>query len=103
MHLAVIDWVIIAVYLAGCMAAGIWMRRYVRGVEDFAVAGREMDLSLGIASLAATELGLVTVMYTAQLGFTKGFAGATIGVLMAAAMFLVCWTVVVIAQLSKVG
>src|SRR5689334_24128879 len=89
MHLAAIDWIIIAVYLVGCMAAGIWMRRYVRGVEDFAIAGRSMDLNLGIASLAATELGLVTVMYTAQLGFTNGFAGAAIGVLMAAAMYFV--------------
>ena len=42
MHLAPIDWIIIAVYLVGCMAAGIYMRRYVHGVEDFAVdnAGR---------------------------------------------------------------
>ena len=40
-----------ALYLAGCMAAGLWMRRYVRGVQDFAVAGREMDVNLGIASL----------------------------------------------------
>lgn len=103
MHLALIDWIIIAVYLVGCMAAGIWMRRYVRGVEDFAVAGRAMDLNLGIASLAATELGLVTVMYTAQLGFTKGFAGATIGVLMAAAMYLVGATGFVIGPLRRAG
>src|SRR5258706_165364 len=103
MHLALIDWLIIVVYLVGCMAAGIWMRRYVRGVEDFAVAGREMDLNLGIASLAATELGLVTVMYTAQLGFTKGFAGATIGVLMAAAMYLVGRTGFVIGPLRQAG
>jgi len=59
------------------------MRRFVRGVEDFAVAGREMDVNVGIASLAATELGLVTVMYTAQLGYEKGFAGASVGVIMA--------------------
>src|SRR6266851_4606811 len=103
MHLAVIDLAIIAVYLAGCMAAGIWMRRFVRGVEDFAVAGRAMDLNLGIASLAATELGLVTVMYTAQLGFTKGFAGATIGVLMAAAMYMVGRTGFVIGPLRRSG
>src|SRR6266404_5036708 len=68
MHVSLIDWIIIATYLTGCMAAGIWMRRFVHGVEDFAIAGRAMDLNLGIASLAATELGLVTVMYTAQLG-----------------------------------
>ena len=88
MHLALIDWCIIVFYLVGCMAAGLWLRRYIRGVEDFAVAGRSMDLNLGIASLAATELGLVTIMYTAQVGFTNGFAGATIGLIMAAAMYL---------------
>src|SRR2546421_2083038 len=103
MHLAPIDWLIIVVYLVGCMAAGIWMRRFVRGVEDFAVAGRAMDLNLGIASLAATELGLVTVMYTAQLGFTNGFAGATIGVLMAGAMYLVGRTGFVIGPLRRAG
>lgn len=103
MHLAVIDWIIIVVYLIGCMAAGIWMRRFIRGVEDFAVAGRSMDLNLGIASLAATELGLVTVMYTAQLGYTHGFAGAMIGVLMAAAMYLVGCTGFVIGPLRRSG
>ena len=103
MHLALIDWVIIVVYLIGCMAAGIWMRRYIRGVEDFAVAGRAMDLNLGIASLAATELGLVTVMYTAQLGFNNGFAGATIGVLIALSMYLVGRTGFVIGPLRRAG
>ena len=103
MHLAPIDWIIIAVYLVGCMAAGIYMRRFVHGVEDFAVAGRAMDLNLGIASLAATELGLVTVMYTAQLGFTNGFAGATIGVLMAVAMYLVGCTGFIIGPLRRAG
>ena len=73
MTLSILDWGIIGFYLTICMAAGIWMRRYVRGVEDFAVAGREMNVNTGIASLAATELGLVTVMYTAQLGYEKGF------------------------------
>src|SRR5256885_10437346 len=103
MHLAPLDWIIIVAYLAGCMVAGVWMRRYVRGVEDFAIAGRAMDLNLGIASLAATELGLVTVMYTAQLGFTHGFAGATVGVLMAAAMNFVGATGFVIGPLRRAG
>ena len=103
MHLAPIDWLIIVVYLVGCMAAGIWMRRFIRGVEDFAIAGRAMDLNLGIASLAATELGLVTVMYTAQLGFTHGFAGATVGVLMAAAMYFVGASGFIIGPLRRAG
>ncbi len=103
MSLSALDWGIVILYLAGCMAAGLWMRRFVRGVEDFAVAGREMDVNLGIASLAATELGLVTIMYTAQLGFEKGFAGATIGLIMASAMYFVGRTGFVIEPLRRAG
>lgn len=103
MKLALIDWLIIVVYLVGCMGAGLWMRKFVRGVEDFAVAGREMDVNLGIASLASTELGLVTIMYTAQLGYDKGLAGASIGVLMALATWLVGRTGFVIGPLRTAG
>ncbi len=103
MSLSTLDWIIILVYLVGCMAAGLWMRRYVRGVHDFAVAGREMNVNLGVASLAATELGLVTIMYTAQLGYEKGFAGATIGVIMCVVMWLVGRTGFVIGPLRQAG
>ncbi len=103
MTLTLIDWIIIIVYLAGCLVAGLAMRRYVRGVEDFAVAGREMNVNLGIASLAATEMGLVTIMYTAQLGFEKGLAGASIGVLMAMGFYLVGRTGFVIEPLRTAG
>ena len=103
MTLTPLDWIIILIYLAGCMAVGLWMRKFVRGVEDFTVAGREMDVNLGIASLAATELGLVTIMYTAQLGYEKGFAGAMIGVIMCAAIWLVGRTGFVIGPLRKAG
>ena len=98
-----IDWVIVAIYLIGCIIAGLWMKRYVSGVEDFAVAGREMDLNLGVASLAATEVGIVTVMYVAQAGFNGGFAGAMPGILTATAMFLVGLTGFVIKPLRKAG
>ena len=103
MTLTLIDWLIIILYLAGCMFAGLWMRRYVRNVEEFAIAGREMDVNLGIASLAATELGLVTIMYTAQLGFEKGLAGASVGVLMALAFWVVGRTGFIIGPLRNAG
>lgn len=103
MSLTPLDWIIIIVYLVGCMGAGLWMRKFVRGVEDFAVAGREMDVNLGIASLAATELGLVTIMYTAQLGYEKGFAGAMLGVMMCVVMWTIGRTGFVIAPLRKAG
>jgi SSS family solute:Na+ symporter len=87
-----LDGGIVGIYLLVTMAAGIMVRKYVGKVEDFLVAGREMNVYLGIASLAATEFGIVTCMYTAQNGFEKGFAGAIPGVLTFLAMFLVGYT-----------
>ncbi len=74
------------------MVAGIMVRKYVARVEHFLVAGREMNVYLGIASLAATEFGIVTCMYTAQAGYTHGFAGAIPGICNAIAMFVVGYT-----------
>lgn len=88
-HFTWIDGSIVGVYLLITMAAGVWVRRYVGGVEDFLVAGREMDVFLGIASLAATEFGIVTCMYTAEAGYKYGFSGATPGICQAVAMFVV--------------
>ncbi|MDB6126674.1 MAG: Sodium:solute symporter family protein [Verrucomicrobia bacterium] len=103
MTLSPIDWIIVVVYVVGCLSAGLWMRRFIRGVDDFTIAGREVHVNLGIASLAATEMGLVTVMYTAQLGYEKGFAGAIIGVIMAAAFLIVGQTGFVIRPLRDAG
>lgn len=88
-HLSWLDGSIVGVYLALTMAAGISVRKYVGKVEHFLVAGREMSTYLGIASLAATEFGIVTCMYAAQNGYDKGFAGATPGILLALAMLVV--------------
>jgi len=84
-----IDGPIIGLYLLITMGAGIFVRKYVGKVEHFLVAGREVDVFLGIASLAATEFGIVTCMYTAEAGYKYGFAGATPGLCQAAAMLLI--------------
>lgn len=84
-----VDGSIVGLYLVVTMAAGLLVRRYVGKVEHFLVAGREMNVFLGIASLAATEFGIVTCMYTAQAGYEYGFSGATPGILQALAMFII--------------
>jgi SSS family solute:Na+ symporter len=98
-----LDGSIVGVYLLVTMVAGLMVRKYVGKVEQFLVAGREMDVYLGIASLAATEFGIVTCMYTAQNGYEKGFAGATPGILMAFAMAGVGLTGFVIKPLRDSG
>ncbi len=98
-----IDGGIIGVYLVATMVVGILVRKYVGKVEHFLVAGREVDVFLGIASLAATEFGVITCMYTAQNGYKYGFAGATPGILLALATFLVGVTGFCIDPLRRAG
>lgn len=87
-----LDGSIVGLYLLVTMIAGVLVRRYVGKVEHFLVAGREMNIYLGIASLAATEFGIVTCMYTAEGGYTRGFSGAIPGITNFIAMWLVGYT-----------
>ncbi len=98
-----LDGSIVGVYLLITMIAGLWVRKYVDKVEDFLVAGREMNVYLGIASLAATEFGIVTCMYTAEAGYKYGFAGATPGIAMAISMLIVGYTGFCIKPLRDSG
>src|SRR3954465_8756575 len=98
-----LDGSIVGIYLLATMMAGLMVRKYVGKVEHFLVAGREMDVYLGVASLAATEFGIVSCMYTAELGYNHGFAGASAGILEAVAMFLVGWTGFCIKPLRDSG
>jgi SSS family solute:Na+ symporter len=98
-----IDGPIVGVYLLVTMAAGIFVRKYVGKVEHFLVAGREMDVFLGIASLAATEFGIVTCMYTAEAGYKYGFSGATPGICQALAMLVIGTTGFCIRPLRDSG
>ena len=53
-----LDGAIVCLCLAVSMVAGVLVRRYVGSVDTFLVAGRQMDVYLGVASLAATECGI---------------------------------------------
>ena len=98
-----IDGSIVGLYLLVTMIAGVMVRKYVGKVEHFLVAGREVNVFLGIASLAATEFGVITCMYTAEAGYKYGFAGATPGILTALAMFFVGMTGFCIKPLREAG
>src|SRR5262245_53126666 len=102
-HFSWVDGSIVGVYLLATMIVGVVVRKYVAKVEHFLVAGREMNVYLGIASLAATEFGIVTCMYTAQNGYEKGFAGAIPGLCQAVAMFFIGLTGFCIKPLRESG
>lgn len=69
-----LDWVIVAAYPFVSVVIGLYVCKLVRSMKEFVTAGQGLGVWLGIASLTGTEIGLVTVMYSAQKGFTGGFA-----------------------------
>ena len=89
MTFSTIDWVILGVYLMLTAAAGLYAKRYVENLTGYMVAGRRVGLSLGVATFAATELGIITFMYFSELGYVAGFSSFIIGILgMVAYMFV---------------
>lgn len=69
-----LDWCIVAVYLVTSILVGIWANKYVGNLSGYLVAGRTLRLRLAVATMTGTEIGLVTVMYSAELGFVQQYA-----------------------------
>ena len=64
-HFSALDWIIVVTYLGATLATGLYGRKFVGGIADFLVAGRELGTFLAVATLAATEIGTITFMYYA--------------------------------------
>jgi len=70
---------IIIIYLSLIFSIGLYTRRYINDFSDFMIAGRNVNLALSVVTMLGTELGLITVMYTAQIGINGLFASFHIG------------------------
>jgi len=97
------DWVIVGVYLSGTVAIGLYVNRYIHSMSDYVVAGRSLRSFLAIATMVGTELGLVTVMYAAQKGFTGGFAAFHIGLAAGIVALIVGLTGFIVVPLREMG
>lgn len=102
-NFSLIDWAIVAVYLLGSVGVGFYVRRYIANMADYVVAGRALKTYLGLATMIGTEMGLVTVMYNAQKGFTGGFAAFHIAVVAAVVTLLVGLTGFIVVPLRRAG
>lgn len=101
MNFASIDWIIIIAYLALSLGIGIIGKRYVGDVSHFLVAGRELGLYIGIATLAATEIGTITFMYYAEFGYKAGFAAFAAAMISGLVMIVVGRTGFIISRLRE--
>jgi SSS family solute:Na+ symporter len=88
-NFSTIDWVIVICYPLISVVLGIVASRFISDMKDFVTAGQSLGTALGVATLTGTELGLITVMYSAQKGFTGGFAAFHIALVAGIVTFFV--------------
>jgi SSS family solute:Na+ symporter len=102
-NFSTLDWCIVIGYLLVIVAVGVYIRRYISNVTDFIVAGRGLKTFLAVATMIGTELGLVTVMYSSQKGFTGGFAAFHIALAAAIVTAVVGLTGFIVVPLRRMG
>ena len=98
-----VDWAIVALYMLGTVAIGLYANRYIRNMSDYIVAGRSLKPYLAVATMIGSELGLVTVMYSAQKGFTGGFAAFHIGLIAGIVTLIIGLTGFIVVPLRELG
>lgn len=70
--LHLIDYLIVAVYISGMLAIGVWIARKVKDFASFFVAGRMMTTPLLISTLVSTYYGLDVTFGVSELSFSEG-------------------------------
>ena len=71
-----LDWMVVAVYLGGTLALGMWLaRRGSRSLAEFFVGGRAIPWWLAGASMAATTFNVDTPLYVTGVVARRGIAG----------------------------
>jgi len=98
-----IDWVIVVGYLSISLVIGILVTRYATSMAAYISAGRSVGPWLGVATLTGTEMGLITVMYMAQKGFTGGFAAFHMALIAGLGTLLVGLSGFIVVPLRKLN
>ncbi len=98
-----IDWIILFFYLGGTVTIGLSAKKYVENLDGYFVAGRKVRVALGTATLIATEIGIVTFMYFAELGYVTGFSCFIIGIIGLTGFVIIGRTGFIVSALRKLN
>jgi solute:Na+ symporter, SSS family len=98
-HFALIDWLLVLGFLVFYGYLGIRARTHSSSLDEFLVMGRRLGPIWGVATLAATETGLITLVYFAEEAYLSGFVAFSIAGLAALTMWVVGRTGLVIKRL----
>ena len=101
MNFTQLDWVIVFVYLAFTISVGLYAKRFVSDLTGYLVAGRKLKIGACTATMIATELGTVTIMYMGESGYRNGFSALVLGIIMLIAYFSVGRSGFIIEGLRK--
>ncbi|MFC1528758.1 sodium:solute symporter [Candidatus Latescibacterota bacterium] len=101
MNFTQLDWAIIFVYLTFTISVGLYAKRFVSDLSGYLVAGRKLKIGVCTATMVATELGTVTIMYMGESGYRNGFSALVLGIIMVIAYFSVGRSGFVIEGLRK--
>lgn len=69
--MTVIDWAVIAIYLAGTIGLGTWLSRKQDDLEDYYLGGRDIPWWAALLSMAATEASAATFLGAPEQGLTR--------------------------------
>lgn len=81
MNFTILDFGIIALFILLTSTVALWTKKRISSYDSYLLAGRSLKLFLSMATLGATEIGLVTLMYFAQQGYVSGFSAFIIGII----------------------
>ena len=70
---SIFDWVLVVVFVIFYGWLGLTAKKRAGTLDDFLVMGRKLGPIWGVATLSATETGLVTLIYFAEEAYLSGF------------------------------
>ena len=89
-----LDWTVLAVYLVGIVAFGMWSGRGSKGMDEFFLAGRTMRWwAIGL-SVMATQISAITFVGTTGQAYTDGMRFLVVYFGLPIAMVIICATLV---------
>jgi SSS family solute:Na+ symporter len=100
-HFSVYDWVLVVGFLILYGWLGLAAKKRAGTLDDFLVMGRKLGPIWGVATLSATETGLVTLIYFAEEAYLSGFVALILAGIAALSMWMVGWTGFVIKKLRE--
>src|ERR1017187_6327482 len=100
-HFSAFDWALVVGFIIFYAWLGIAAKKRAGTLDDFLVMGRKLGPIWGLATLSATETGLVTLIYFAEEAYLSGFVALLLACIAALTMWTVGWTGFVIRKLRE--